>query len=252
MTTELALRPSKRLEAGRRPIWRAILDHPYLKQLAAGTLPRAAFREYVKQDWLYLQEFLRASTVIASRCPDPELMKVLLQRVQWLITMEHHFHHKHAAELELDFERLNWEMNEANYAYTRHMLWAAHTGSTLEALGAMMPCPCVYIHVGASPDRRPAPGRPDLRRVDRVLRPRPAGRAHPPARADLRRPRRRRRRGRAAPRAAELRHLLPLRVAVLGRGLESPRTERLVRLIDRSRPRRPGGRPTSAPIARIV
>jgi thiaminase/transcriptional activator TenA len=29
------------------------------------------------------------------------------------------------------------------------MLWAAHTGSTIEALGAMMPCPCVYIHVGA-------------------------------------------------------------------------------------------------------
>src|SRR5262245_50071247 len=148
MTTELALRPSKRLEAAAAPIWRAILEHPYLKELADGTLPRATFREYVKQDWLYLQEFLRASTVIASRCPDPDLMKVLLQRVQWLITMEHHFHHKHAAELGLDFDRIDWEMNEANYAYTRHMLWAAHTGSTLEALGAMMPCPCVYIHVG--------------------------------------------------------------------------------------------------------
>jgi len=149
MTTELALRPSKRLEAAAAPIWRAILDHPYLKELAAGTLPRSVFREYVKQDWLYLQEFLRASTVIASRCPDPELMKVLLNRVQWLIGMENHFHHKHAAELELDFATIDWEMNEANYAYTRHMLWAAHTGSTLEALGAMMPCPCVYIHVGS-------------------------------------------------------------------------------------------------------
>src|SRR5262249_45932874 len=81
MTTELALRPSKRLEAAAAPIWRAILEHPYLKELADGTLPRATFREYVKQDWLYLQEFLRASTVIASRCPDPDLMKVLLQRV---------------------------------------------------------------------------------------------------------------------------------------------------------------------------
>ena len=160
MTTELAVRPSKRLEAAAAPIWRAILEHPYLKELAAGTLPRAIFREYVKQDWLYLQEFLRASTVIASRCPDPELMKVLLQRVQWLITMENHFHHKHAAELGLDFDAIDWEMNEANYAYTRHMLWAAHTGSTLEALGAMMPCPCVYIHVGATLTAGPRPSDP--------------------------------------------------------------------------------------------
>ena len=148
MAVDTALRPSKRLEAAAMPIWRAILEHPYLKELSAGTLSREVFREYVKQDWLYLQEFLRASTVIASRCPDPELMKVLLNRVQWLIGMENHFHHKHQDELGLDFGKVDWEMNEANYAYTRHMLWAAHTGSTLEALGAMMPCPCVYIHVG--------------------------------------------------------------------------------------------------------
>lgn len=160
MATDLALRPSRRLQQAAQPIWDAILEHPYLKELAAGTLPRPVFREYVKQDWLYLREFLRASTAIAARCPDPELMKVLLTRVEWLIGMENHFHHRHAAELGLDFGQIDWEMNEANYAYTRHMLWAAHTGSTLEALGAMMPCPCVYIHVGAVLTAGPRPSDP--------------------------------------------------------------------------------------------
>jgi len=148
MTVDLALRPSQRLRQAAAPIFHAVLEHPYLKKLAAGTLPRAVFREYVKQDWLYLIEFLRASAAIASRSPDAALMKVLLKRIECLVGMEHHFHHKHADELGLDFSSIDWEMNEANYAYTRHMLWAAHTGSTIEALGAMMPCPCVYIHVG--------------------------------------------------------------------------------------------------------
>ena len=59
MTTELAIRPSKRLEAAAAPIWRAILDHPYLKELAAGAsqaeLARAE-RNYVissRYEWLF-------------------------------------------------------------------------------------------------------------------------------------------------------------------------------------------------------
>jgi thiaminase II len=160
MATRTAVRPSQRLREAAFPVWEAILDHPYLKELAAGTLPRSVFREYVKQDWLYLQEFLRATVAIAARAADPDLMKTLLRRVEWLIGMENHFHHKHAAELGLDFSRIDWEMNDANYAYTRHMLWAAHTGTTVEALAAMMPCPCVYIHVGDVLYRAPRPTDP--------------------------------------------------------------------------------------------
>jgi thiaminase II len=160
MATRTAVRPLQRLREAAFPVWEAILDHPYLKELAAGTLPRSVFREYVKQDWLYLQEFLRATVAIAARAADPDLMKTLLRRVEWLIGMENHFHHKHAAELGLDFSRIDWEMNDANYAYTRHMLWAAHTGTTVEALAAMMPCPCVYIHVGDVLYRAPRPTDP--------------------------------------------------------------------------------------------
>jgi thiaminase/transcriptional activator TenA len=148
MATETTLRPSARLRQAAEPIWAAILDHPYLTELAAGTLPRETFRAYVKQDWLYLQEFLRTTTLIAARAPDPEVMKFLLTWVERLIGMEYHFHHEHAAELGLDFARIDWEMNEVNHAYTRHMLAAAYAGSTVEALGALLPCPVVYAHVG--------------------------------------------------------------------------------------------------------
>jgi len=142
------MKPSERLQLAAEPVWEAILAHPYLKELKAGTLPAETFRFYVQQDWLYLQEFTRTAAIIASRSTDPGIMKELLAWVEPLVSMEYHFHRKHAAELGLDFDNITWEMNEANWAYSRHMLACAHTGSTAEALAALLPCPCVYAHVG--------------------------------------------------------------------------------------------------------
>lgn len=148
MRETVILKPSERLQETAMPVWRAILTHPYIQELTAGTLPLQTFRFYVQQDWLYLQEFTRTAATIATRATDPEVMRFLLEWVEPLVGMEYHFHKKHAAALDLDFDKVTWQMNEANWAYTRHMLAAAHTGSTAEALAALLPCPCVYAFVG--------------------------------------------------------------------------------------------------------
>ncbi|HVC34086.1 MAG TPA: hypothetical protein VNL16_11300 [Chloroflexota bacterium] len=148
MTESVLIKPSQRLQNVAMPVWQKIMAHPYIKELQDGTLPIETFRCYVQQDWLYLQEFTRAAAVIAGRCADPELMKFLLAWTEPLVGMEYHFHKKHAAELDLDFDRIDWQMNEANWAYTRHLLAAAHGSTTAEALAALLPCPCVYAYVG--------------------------------------------------------------------------------------------------------
>src|SRR5258708_1566765 len=132
--------PSDRLRDLGRPVWDQIMVHPYIKELKNGTLPLETFRFYVQQDWLYLQEFTRMAAIIGGRFADVEGMKFMLEWVQPLVGMEYHFHKKHAAQLDLDFANVTWEMNEANWAYTRHMLAAAHTGSTSEALAPLLPC----------------------------------------------------------------------------------------------------------------
>jgi thiaminase (transcriptional activator TenA) len=148
VTIATPVRPSERLQAAALPVWQRIVEHPYIRELKQGTLPLDTFRGYVQQDWLYLQEFTRTVAVIAGRCPEAQQVKFLLAWAEPLANMEYHFHKKHAAQLDLDFDHITWEMNEANWAYTRHMLAAAHTGSTAEALAALLPCPCVYSYVG--------------------------------------------------------------------------------------------------------
>lgn len=144
----VGLKPSERLRQAAQPVWDQVLVHPYIKELKAGTLPVETFRFYVQQDWLYLQEFTRAAAVIAGRVPDARGVKFMLQWVEPLVGMEYHFHRAHAEELGLDFDRVDWGMNEANWAYSRHMLAAAHGGSPAEGLAAMLPCPHVYRFVG--------------------------------------------------------------------------------------------------------
>jgi len=175
--TETIVKSSERLREAAMPIWNQVLEHPYLRELKEGTLPLETFRFYVQQDWLYLQQFTRTAAIIASRASDVRVMNALLEWVQPLVTMEYHFHRKHAVALDLDFDNIAWGMNEANWAYTRHMLATAHSGSTVEALAALLPCPCVYAFVGQQlvagpPSPNPiyadwiefyAPGRADTR-----------------------------------------------------------------------------------------
>ena len=60
---------TKALWAAMEPIYAAILDHPFVRGLTDGTLPREAFRFYAVQDALYRREFARALSVAAARAP---------------------------------------------------------------------------------------------------------------------------------------------------------------------------------------
>ena len=51
--------------------WGASFEHPFVQQLAEGTLDAARFRFYQMQDARYLEAFADAASLISTRCPDP-------------------------------------------------------------------------------------------------------------------------------------------------------------------------------------
>ena len=163
MAVETRVKHSERLLEVARPVWQRILEHPFLRELQAGTLPRETFRFYIQQDWLYIQERIGEWSIAAGRCPEPELRRQLALLIDQVARLEPaRFHLKHAAALGLDLEKDShtWEMNAANWAYTTHQLAAAYAGSTAEALAALLPCPLVYHFVGEYLMGRPLPSDP--------------------------------------------------------------------------------------------
>src|ERR1700754_2738982 len=49
-----------RLKSAASADWSAYVDHDFVRQLGDGTLPEAAFRTYLVQDYLFLIQFARA------------------------------------------------------------------------------------------------------------------------------------------------------------------------------------------------
>ncbi len=52
-----------------------ILDLPFNRELANGTLTQERFQFYMIQDALYLEQYSRALAVAAAKAPDPEAMQ---------------------------------------------------------------------------------------------------------------------------------------------------------------------------------
>ena len=64
------------LKDAAQPIWEAILAHPYLKELGAGTLPHERFLYFIRQDYLYLFEFARVLCVGGSKAEDLDTLEM--------------------------------------------------------------------------------------------------------------------------------------------------------------------------------
>ena len=59
----------KSLKAQAVSEWLAYTEHPFTTAMADGTLPEAAFRFYLVQDYLFLIEFARAYAVAVYKAP---------------------------------------------------------------------------------------------------------------------------------------------------------------------------------------
>ena len=71
-----------RLKAAAADDWASYVDHDFVRQLGDGTLPEAAFRTYLVQDYLFLIQFARAYALATYKSRTLADMKGLRIRVQ--------------------------------------------------------------------------------------------------------------------------------------------------------------------------
>jgi thiaminase/transcriptional activator TenA len=130
-------------------VYAAILAHPFLRELGAGTLDRKAFAFYMKQDVSYLRAFGDALKVVAARAPKPEWKALLEQHARESLAAELQLHHTVFREYGIPKEEVQeFEPSPDGFAYETFMLATAHTQSFGEALAALLPCYWIYAEVG--------------------------------------------------------------------------------------------------------
>src|SRR5262249_7879290 len=136
------------------PIYAAILDHPFVRGLTDGSLPREAFRFYAVQDALYLRDFARALSIAAARAPQDDWIIMFNEHAAGALKVERALHESFFAEWGLTPEAVAaTPLAPTNQAYTSYLLAAAYGAPFHEAVAALLPCYWIYWEVGKALER---------------------------------------------------------------------------------------------------
>src|SRR5450631_905950 len=84
----------QRLKTAASAEWRAYTEHPFTNALADGTLPEAAFRHYLVQDYLFLIEFARAYALAVYKSPQLSDMREATSGLSAILDVEMNLHVK--------------------------------------------------------------------------------------------------------------------------------------------------------------
>jgi len=130
--------------------WRDYTHHAFVEGLRDGTLPRAAFLHYLRQDYVFLIHFSRAWALAVTKSETIDEMRIAAATVNALIDEEMRLHIGICAEAGISEADLQATQEAAaNLAYTRYVLDAGHSGDLLDLLAALAPCVMGYGEIGA-------------------------------------------------------------------------------------------------------
>ncbi|MDE6545856.1 MAG: TenA family protein [Paramuribaculum sp.] len=133
-------------------IYRAILELPFVRELAAGTLDREIFNRYIGQDSLYINRYCKVLGHIASRLDDADMTEAFLGFAQDGVAVEKNLHATYISGQPT-------VMSPACLFYTS-LLKAQATGPVEVEAAAILPCFWVYLKVGRHIAATMQPGNP--------------------------------------------------------------------------------------------
>ena len=146
----------ERLKAEASAEWRAYTEHPFTDAMADGSLPEAAFRHYLVQDYLFLIEFARAYALSVYKSPTLVDMREGAAGLSAILDVEMDLHVKLCAGWGLSPGTLEQAPAAAEMlAYTRYVLDAGMRGDLLALKVALAPCVIGYAEIATRLAARP-------------------------------------------------------------------------------------------------
>lgn len=139
--------------------WRRYVEHDFVRQLGAGTLPESAFRHYLIQDYLFLIQFARAYALAVYKSDNLADMRQAASGMSAILDVEMGLHVEYCASWGLtEADMANAPEASACMAYTRFVLERGMAGDLLDLHAALAPCIVGYAEIASmlanDPDTR--------------------------------------------------------------------------------------------------
>lgn len=130
-------------------LWKGSFQHPFVKSLAAGTLPLDIFQYYVQQDAYYLTHFAKVQALGAVKANDLHTTQRFAKHAESTCIAELSLHEQFFTMLEITDEELAaFEPAPTAYEYVSHMYRATNNGDLADTLAAILPCYWLYYEIG--------------------------------------------------------------------------------------------------------
>lgn len=130
-------------------IFQAIYEHPFVRGIAEGNLKKEQLIHYVKQDFEYLNAYMRIYGIAISKCNTREDIVAFNEQISFILHSEIHPHNNFCNYAGVSYEQLHgYPLAPSAHHYIRHMLTVAHEGSLGEIMAVLLPCPWTYLDIG--------------------------------------------------------------------------------------------------------
>lgn len=139
-----------RLKAAAAPEWHAYTHHEFVAGLGDGTLPQAAFRHYLVQDYLFLIHFSRAWALAVYKSTSLADMRAAAEVLNGILNTEMALHVDYCRGFGISPAEMEAAPEDAPcMAYTRYVLETGMAGDILDLHVALSPCVIGYGEIGA-------------------------------------------------------------------------------------------------------
>jgi thiaminase/transcriptional activator TenA len=149
------------LRAHADDVWESQHSHPFVTGIGDGTLPDAAFKFYVRQDYVFLIDYGRLLSLGAARAPRLDVMRRFAALAQAILETEMDLHREYAAAWGIGARELEAEPPApATSGYVDFLLRTAALGDFAELAAALLPCMWGYAEIGERLAAGPLPAHP--------------------------------------------------------------------------------------------
>lgn len=130
-------------------VWDGYVAHDFVRALGRGTLPEAAFRHFLIQDYLFLIQFARAHALAGYKATHLPDIRAAAAAVHAIVDVEMPLHVSYCAGWGLsEQEMANESEAMETMAYTRFVLERGLAGDLLDLQVALAPCLVGYGESG--------------------------------------------------------------------------------------------------------
>ena len=137
--------------------WEDYTHHSFVQQIADGSLPKACFRHYLLQDYLFLVQFSRAFGLAVYKSTDIDDIRFALECCNSIVNVELGLHIEFCKTWGVSEDDLkDLPESTANMAYTRYVLEKGVSGDLLDLYTALAPCTMGYAEIAQWISSNPA------------------------------------------------------------------------------------------------